>query len=116
MEVGIGEAGYKRFTAQINDFLVLIVFRQRITGESNFPLFFNQIPMDGVVRITGNNGPLENVHLHHTRHTFATQMLKSGARLETVKEWLGHEDIKTTEIYAKILQETLIEEGRKFAY
>ena len=41
------------------------------------------------------------------RHTFATDMLNSGADLITVKELLGHENIDTTSIYTHITDEQI---------
>jgi Phage integrase family len=35
------------------------------------------------------------------RHTFATTVAASGAvSLRTLQEWMGHRDLKTTQIYA----------------
>ncbi len=42
------------------------------------------------------------VTCHIGRHSFATLMLSYGFSLEIVKKMLGHKDIKTTQIYAKI--------------
>ena len=42
------------------------------------------------------------VTCHIGRHSFATLMLSYGFTLETVKKMLGHKDIKTTQIYAKL--------------
>lgn len=39
---------------------------------------------------------------HVLRHTFATAMLRSGARLDSVKELLGHESLATTQIYTHL--------------
>lgn len=44
---------------------------------------------------------------HVLRHSFATSMLNNHAGLETVKELLGHESLKTTEIYTHTTFEEL---------
>jgi|GEM_PF-3886885 len=40
------------------------------------------------------------VRTHDLRHTFATRLRRAGVALETVKELLGHADIKETMMYA----------------
>jgi integrase/recombinase XerD len=49
----------------------------------------------------------KHVHFHTSRHTFATRALKKGMRIEYVSRLLGHESIKTTQIYAKIVNRDL---------
>jgi integrase/recombinase XerC len=44
---------------------------------------------------------------HVLRHTFATAMLNHGAGIESIKKLLGHESVKTTEIYAHTTFEQL---------
>ncbi len=39
------------------------------------------------------------ITFHELRHTFATQMAGQGVPLRKLQEWLGHADIKTTQIY-----------------
>ena len=48
-------------------------------------------------------GIIKHVTYHASRHTFATMLLTLGADLYTVCKLLGHSDVKTTQIYAKII-------------
>ena len=48
-----------------------------------------------------------NLSFHLSRHTFATNALNNGMRIEHVSKLLDHTDISTTQIYAKIISEEL---------
>lgn len=45
---------------------------------------------------------INDASLHTLRHTFASQLVMKGVSLPTVKEFLGHQDIKTTMIYVHL--------------
>jgi integrase len=47
----------------------------------------------------------KKAYYHLSRHTFATLNLTSGNDIYTVSKLLGHKSLKTTEIYAKIIDE-----------
>lgn len=50
----------------------------------------------------------KKVSAHTFRHSFATEMLKSGTDIRTLQELMGHSDIRTTELYTHVV-------GEKFA-
>ena len=63
-----------------------------------------------IQRMTGIETRL---HSHLARHTFATWMLANGAKIENVARMLGHENIVTTQRYAKVLATSVHEDYGK---
>ena len=55
------------------------------------------------------------LHSHLARHTFATWMLRNGAKIENVCRMLGHTNIRQTQRYAKVLAESVHEDFDKVA-
>ena len=45
----------------------------------------------------------KRISFHSSRHTFATLLITHGANIYTVSKLLGHSDIKSTMIYAKVV-------------
>jgi site-specific recombinase XerD len=55
------------------------------------------------------------VHPHLMRHTFAMHLALKGTPLEAIKKFMGHENIKTTEIYTKLSAKVRKEMYDKFS-
>ena len=50
-------------------------------------------------------GITKNITFHCARHTFAVLQLSLGTEIYTLSKLLGHAEIKTTQIYANIIDE-----------
>ncbi len=51
----------------------------------------------------------EAFHFHSCRHSFASNLVQKNVSLYVVKELLGHEDLKTTQIYSHLQNENLFQ-------
>ena len=67
-----------------------------------FPILTNQKTNAYLKEIADLCGVKKNLTFHLARHTFATMSLSKGVPMESVSKMLGHTNIKTTQIYARI--------------
>lgn len=68
-----------------------------------------------IVRDIGEEACLSTrLHPHRFRHTFATELLAKGADLGFIGEELGHTNLTTTQIYAKLPKREIISLYRKY--
>ncbi len=74
---------------------------------------------DSYQRHLNKIGKLANINKHITshvgRHTFATWALHHGVPIEILSRMLGHTNIQTTQIYAKILSQDVDEQFERLA-
>ncbi len=57
-----------------------------------------------------------NARLHDLRHTAATYMVASGIPLTAVQEVMGHAELTTTGLYARVVKERLYDEMSKLKF
>ena len=50
------------------------------------------------------------VHPHRLRHTAATQLLNAGCRVTSIQKFLGHKELSTTMIYARVHDQTVADD------
>ena len=109
--------------------------RQKSSVQANIPLL--DVPLSILKKYSGlENGKLLPIHTnqkmneylkeiaalcginkrlttHCGRHSFSTLMLTKGISIESVSKMLGHTNITTTQIYAKVLNQKIFTEVNK---
>lgn len=73
-----------------------------------FPVMSNQKMNDYLKDIAKLCGISKPISFHSARHTFATTVtLVNGVPIETVSKMLGHTDLATTQVYARVIDEKI---------
>ncbi|RYE47312.1 MAG: hypothetical protein EOP48_21505 [Sphingobacteriales bacterium] len=49
----------------------------------------------------------KNISLHHLRHSIATHLLARGLQIEYVRDFLGHQELESTQIYTRVSSDQL---------
>ncbi len=81
-----------------------------LPGREGSDLVFNHLPnisnIDKILKKWAASAGIDKkITFHTARHTFATLLLTMGADLYTTSKLMGHTEVKTTQIYAKIVDE-----------
>lgn len=70
--------------------------------------------IEEVIRNLGEEAGVNHLHPHLFRHTVATNCLNRGMDVTQLKEMLGHANLETTMIYAKVSKEALQHDHKKY--
>lgn len=88
----------------------------RVVEGFVLPRYSNQ-KLNSYLKLIATMAGINKEMTHHVaRHTFATIALNKGMPLEVVQKILGHCNIRTTQIYAKMQTSTLEKEMEKFTF
>jgi site-specific recombinase XerD len=108
----IGDLYYidgSRLKTGTNFFTPILPPAMEVLKKYNFklPKISNRKANDILHMIEVRMGLNKPVTFHVARHSFATLSLSHDIPIEKVARMLGHKDIKTTQIYAKVLKSTI---------
>ena len=81
------------------------------TGFNNqrvFKVSANQVANRNLKDIMTGAGIKKDISFHCARHTFATVGISLGIPIEVISKLLGHKDLQTTQIYAKVMDHVKI--------
>jgi integrase/recombinase XerC len=90
-----------------------VLLGERSKG-SVFRVYCNKVTnriLKSVIKSAGIN---KRVTFHVARHSFATISITLGIPLEVVSKLLGHTDLKTTQIYARVVDSVKVREMSKW--
>ena len=92
-------------------YIVLLPPAIEILNKYDFrlPLMSNEQYNMRLKLVAESAGIEKNLTSHMGRHTFATLSLNSGIKIEVLAQMMGHADIRTTQIYAKMINCTVEE-------
>ena len=84
-----------------------------VADDVVIPVFSNQRTNSYLKEIASLAKIKKHLTSHIARHTFATMSLANHVPIESISKMLGHVDIKTTQIYAKMQDHTIYEHMEK---
>ena len=89
--------------------------RPKLAAEGEQALFVNmngtRMSRQGfwkLIKYYGEKAGIQTEITPHTlRHSFAAHLLENGADIHAIQEMLGHADISSTQVYAKLVNQRL---------
>jgi len=95
--------------------MILEKYKGILPNERVLPVLSNQKMNSYLKEIGDVSGIDKNLSFHLARHSFATLTLSKGVSIESVSKMLGHTNIQTTQIYARIVDEKIKNDMALFA-
>ncbi len=92
---------------------ILALYNASDDTQPVFPLPKRDMIWPEVHQIGFIMGRTKNLSYHMARHSFATLMLSSGVPIESISKMMGHTNISTTQVYAKVTDDKISEDMDK---
>ena len=113
---GVSRINFRQQKTEAVEYLYISKQIRELFGERQDPservfkgLKYSAVYNNEIVRWCNRAGISKHITFHSARHTNAVLLLENGADIYTVSKRLGHREIRTTAIYAKIVDQKMKE-------
>ena len=113
---GVSRVNFRQEKTDGVEYLYISNQARALLGERQHPservfkgLKYGAVYNNEIVRWCNRAGISKHITFHSARHTNAVLLLENGADIYTVSKRLGHREIRTTTIYAKIVDQKMKE-------
>lgn len=113
---GISRVNFRQEKTDGVEYLYISNQARELLGKRQHPservfkgLKYGAVYNNEIVRWCNRAGISKHITFHSARHTNAVLLLENGADIYTVSKRLGHREIRTTAIYAKIVDQKMKE-------
>ncbi|WP_445710838.1 site-specific integrase [Flavobacterium sp.] len=113
---GVSRINFRQQKTEGVEYLYISAQARSMLGERKDPservfkgLKYGAVYNNEIVRWCNRAGISKHITFHSARHTNAVLLLENGADIYTVSKRLGHREIRTTAIYAKIVDQKMKE-------
>ncbi|MBK5247595.1 MAG: site-specific integrase, partial [Peptostreptococcaceae bacterium] len=89
---------------------VLLLYNTSDDSKPVFPLPKRDVIWHEVRQIGVSTGLNENLSYHMARHSCGTLMLSAGIPIESISKMMGHTNISSTQVYAKVTDDKISED------
>ena len=102
--------GNKDRQVALNDILIKLLYeyhseyksKEYVLNGQNSLQYSDRSVGEVVKQLAVKAGITKDVYTHLIRHTSATHMVENGTDINLIQKWLGHSNVKTTNIYLHI--------------
>jgi integrase len=113
---GVSRVNFRQEKTEGVEYLYISAQARGLLGERQHPservfkgLKYGAVYNNEIVRWCNRAAISKHITFHSARHTNAVLLLENGADIYTVSKRLGHREIRTTAIYAKIVDQKMKE-------